>query len=216
MRTVAHLLGAPCRWANCVEVRRCTSAPSSIGARTQNIVRTVIATPDGFAVAEAEDEEEGLQELLDPQRDDRRQQRPLKRQMFWADFLATLRLDDPEQMLPTPSKAGHVVFRFGPQNGLCWLSAYRAASSNTVGVFLSATAGTIGERIMGLLACQAAALREELPGATIDFSGDRPVISQSYAVSDIDDPASRTEAIVWLQERTNAFINALRPRVRSA
>lgn len=185
-------------------------------ARTQNIVRTVVAAPGGFAVIALEAEEDGPQELLDPEREHKRQQRRVKRHQFWSEFLSSLHLDDPEQMVPSPSKAGHIIFRFGSQSGLCWLSAYRAASTNTVGVFLAASAGSIGERVMSFLTEHAEALREELPGATIDFTGDRPEISQRYVVRDLEDVALRSEAIAWLQERTNAFINALRPRVRSA
>ena len=185
-------------------------------ARTQNIVRTVVAAPEGYSVTDSEDEEEEPQELRDPERDDRRQQRREKRYQFWSEFLETLHLDDPEQMIPMPSKAGHIVFRFGSQSGLCRLAVYRAASSNSVGVFLTASPGSIGDRVMLLLAEQVDALREELPGATVDLQDQRLNVSQKKIVGDLDDPAVRTKAISWLQERTNAFINALRPRVRSA
>jgi len=92
---------------------------------------------------------------------------------------------------------------------------YRAAAKNKVGVSLTASAGSIGERVMRLLADQAEALRKELPGATIEFTGDKSNIFQNYNVGNLDDPSIRADAAAWLQERTNAFGNALRPRVRS-
>ena len=50
----------------------------------------------------------------------------------------------------------------------------------------------------------------------VDFSLDWPDISQQHAVRDLESSEARAEAIAWLQERTNAFVNALRPRIRSA
>ncbi|WP_426129890.1 hypothetical protein [Pararhizobium sp. PWRC1-1] len=184
-------------------------------ARTQNIVRTVVAAPDGYAVAEQDLDNEISELDVDPEADSMRQRRRAKRLAFWTDFLSTLRLDDPDQMIPAAPKAAHVVFRFGQQHGLCWLSVYRAAASNTVGVFLSFTPGTIGERVVQLLAESADEIRAELPSAAIHFDH-APPIHERDVLSDIDDPTSRSHAISWLQDRTNAFINALRPRIKSA
>lgn len=185
-------------------------------ARTQNIVRTVVAAPEGYSVTDREDDEEEQPDPLDPERDQRNELRRIERCQFWRDFLATLHLDDPEQMVPAASKAGHLVFRFQAQSGLCWLSVYRAASYNTVGLFLSFTKGSIGERVAWLLADQAEALKAELPEATIDFSGEKPQVWQRIRIPNFDEPSSRAAAIEWLQTRTNEFVNALRPRVRSA
>jgi hypothetical protein len=67
------------------------------------------------------------------------------------------------------------------------------------------------------LAAYADELADELgPDVTIDFDGDRPIIEQVFNVQDLEAPADRARTIAWLQERTNAFINALRPRIRSA
>jgi hypothetical protein len=70
---------------------------------------------------------------------------------------------------------------------------------------------------MRAIADQADEIRRELgAGAVVDFTLDRPNISQQHGVRDLESPEGRTESIIWLQERTNAFINALRPRIRSA
>lgn len=75
----------------------------------------------------------------------------------------------------------------------------------------------MGERASQALAPQAAELAAELgPEVDIDFSGERPVIAQEFVVQDLENPEDRERALSWLQERTNAFINALRPRIRSA
>lgn len=188
-------------------------------ARTHNIVRTVVAVPDGYAIDEA-DEDEGESGPPRPETQERREGRERRnaiRYDFWTEFLKGLQLDDPDQMPPSPARGGHVVFKFGAPNGSSWLTVYRDMRANAVGLFLSGHTASPGERAMRAIADQADAIREELgPGAIVDFSRDRPDISQQYAVHDLETPEDRAEAIQWLRERTNAFVNALRPRIRSA
>lgn len=186
-------------------------------ARTQNIVRTVISAPQGLNVVDGDDDyEETVAGPPDPIRLERRQLRRETRHQFWTDYLSGLRLDDPEQMSPSPSLGGHVVFKLGAPGGSSWITVYRDVRSNTVGLSLSSNVGSIGERASQLLAEDANQIHEELPGAIVDFSEARPNVSQTLVVDDLEDPDNRAEAITWLQDRTNAFVNALRPRIRSA
>lgn len=184
-------------------------------AKTQSVLRTVVEVPDGFAVRGNEDEE--AQELAEtPERSAGRKWRSAIRHAFWKDFLAGLRLDDPDQQRPPASMGGHVVFKFGAPGGSSWLTVYRDMRNNRVGLFLSSNVNSVGERAAQELATYATALAEELgPGATIDFTQDRPEIADELSVLDLEDPADRTRALEWLQDRTNAFVNALRPRIRS-
>ena len=182
-------------------------------ARTETIVRTVIAVPEGYTVEESDEEEE---EVETPERREGRDRRNAIRHAFWVDFLDGLRLDDPEQMPPSPALGGHVVFKFGAPGGSSWLTVYRDMRANTVGLFLSSNVNSVGARAARAIADQADAIRRELgSGAAVDFSPNRPNISQQHAVRDLESPEARAEAIAWLQERTNAFVNALRPRIRS-
>lgn len=187
-------------------------------ARTQTIARTVISVPDGMAVTDGEDEdgEEGFVPSDSPERNEARERRRHTRFSFWTEFLEGLRLDDPEQMLPTPSLGGHIVFKFGAPGGSSWITVYRDARYNAVGLALSSNVNSPGERASRLLADQAHEIAEELGGATVDFSKDRPDVSQRYVVRNLEDPSERGKALNWLRERTNAFINCLRPRIRSA
>lgn len=187
-------------------------------AKTQTIARTVISVPDGMAVMDGEDEdgEEGFVPTDSPERNEARERRRQTRFSFWTEFLEGLRLDDPEQMLPTPSLGGHVVFKLGAPGGSSWITVYRDARYNAVGLALSSNVNSPGERASRLLADQAHEIAEELGGATVDFSKDRPDVSQRYVVRNLDDPSERGKALNWLRERTNAFINCLRPRIRSA
>jgi hypothetical protein len=187
-------------------------------ARTQTILRTVIAIPDGMTLGDEEEdaEEPDFSSRETPEKSEYRAKRRALRLQFWTDFLLTLQLDDPEQMFPAPSLRGYLVFKFGAPNGSSWLTVYRDARTNTIGLFLSSHNNSIGERAARALEGQATDLAAELQGATVDFSKDRPDISDRRVIDNLDLPAGRETAIKWLQERTNSFINALRPRIRSA
>lgn len=187
-------------------------------ARTQSIVRTVVALPEGYSVADLEDTEGDLPGIPEsPERRKGRERRNAIRQAFWTDFLAGLRLDDPDQMRPAPSLGGHVAFKFGAPGGSSWLTVYRDVRANAVGLFLSSNVNSPGERASQLLASDEEAIKRELGrGAIVDFGEERPDISESYTVSDLESADGRASAIAWLQERTNSFVNALRPRIRSA
>lgn len=119
-------------------------------------------------------------------------------------------------MLPSPSLGGHVVFKLGAPGGSSWITVYRDVRYNAVGLTLSSNVNSPGERASRLLSDQADDISNELPGATVDFSGDRPDISQRLVLRDLNNAEDRQKALSWLRERTNAFVNCLRPRIRSA
>mgnify|MGYP001244533056 CR=1 FL=1 len=52
--------------------------------------------------------------------------------------------------------------------------------------------------------------------ATMTEKDGVPVIGDALRPGNLEDPAVRDRAYDWLTERTNTFINVLRPRVRSA
>lgn len=187
-------------------------------AKTQTITRTVVSLPDGMVVADADDEEgdSGFSPPETPERREARERRREVRHSFWTDFLEGLKLDDPEQMLPSPSLGGHVVFKLGAPGGSSWITVYRDVRFNAVGLILSSNVNSPGERASQLLSEQATEIARELPGATVDFTEDRPDISQRLVLRDLNDAGEREKAIGWLRERTNAFVNCLRPRIRSA
>ncbi|MDG4889987.1 MULTISPECIES: hypothetical protein [unclassified Mesorhizobium] len=149
-------------------------------AKTQTIVRSVIALPDGLALSEDE-EEESSGPVETSERRAGRERRNAIRQSFWQDFLSGLHLDDPDQMRPPPALGGHIVFKFGAPGGSSWLTVYRDMRANRVGLDLSSNRNSVGERASKALAPQAEELAAELgPGVTIDFAGDRPIIAQDY------------------------------------
>jgi hypothetical protein len=52
--------------------------------------------------------------------------------------------------------------------------------------------------------------------ARLEEKDGRPRITDSLRPGPLDQPEVRERAFRWLAERTNTFVNVLRPRVRSA
>ncbi len=182
--------------------------------RTTNIIRNIVAVPEGFALGEQSDLDNAASKAeLDPERailGDARFE-------FWKAFLDQLKLDDPEQPRPNPARQGYISVSMPAPNGSSWLTVYRDMLKNEVGVFLSSTRGTVGERASQAIVEEWDSVREELGGSarlSTDPYG-RQRIGDSASFGALDDSAIRQQAFVWLGERVNRFINILRPRVRS-
>lgn len=182
-------------------------------AHTQTITRTVVATPDGYAVQTAD--EAATEREIDPETaalGDTRQQ-------FWKEFLDLLetRLDDREQPFPRPPRQGYVSFMLPAPSGQCWLTVYREMKTNEVGLSLSSQRGGPGDFAMEAIADDWDEVGPLLGGtATLTEKDGRSRIADAWRPGPLDQPEVRARAFEWLAERTNTFINVLRPRVRSA
>lgn len=175
-------------------------------ARTHVIRREVVAIPDGYRLVDQE--AQGDSPEPDPT--------ATERTRFWQDFLADLELDDSEQALPRPSKLGYLAFMLPAPGGSSWITVYRDMMRDRVGLFLSCSRDSVGHAALKRLAEELDDLRKELgEGIHIRNDGPRPLIEESRQFAPLGAEAQRTQAIVWLRERTNAFVNAFRPRVRS-
>ncbi len=180
-------------------------------ARTALLTRQVVALPEGLALATVEDEVEKTQDPAgrNPNGDEQ--------QAFWSAFLATLKLDDPEQPIPNPARQGYITFSLPAQAGSSWLTVYRDLRRNEVGLFLSSSRNSPGEFAMQTIVADAAEVCRELGGAAqVQPERERPTIGERFVVRSLLDPADRVCAFAWLAERVNTFVNVMRPRVRSA
>ncbi len=176
-------------------------------ARTQLVTRTVVAVPEGQTVV---DDTEAAQ-TADEDRD------PLSRVSFWSDFVRGLKLDDPEQPMPRAGRQGYVTLSMPPSGGHCWLVSYRSEPNWEVGVYLSFTRESPGARAVARIVEDWASIAPELGGAArveTDRNG-RQLISDSIRTGPWTTPAERERALQWLRERTNDFVNVLRPRLKS-
>ncbi|MDP1598726.1 hypothetical protein [Phenylobacterium sp.] len=179
-------------------------------AHTHVITRNVVALPDGHTllaedaetVAEIDSETAALGDA---------------RQQFWTEFIQHLRLDDPEQSIPRAPRQGYVTFALPAPAGTCWLTVYREMRNNEVGLFLSSQRDTAGEYAAKVIAEDWEAVGPLL-GATAKCTqkDGRPRIIDTFRAGPLDQQANRDAAFAWLAERTNTFVNVLRPRVRSA
>lgn len=179
-------------------------------ARTHVVTRTVVAVPDGLQVLDDDDVQQAADDGLDDIGADRLR--------FWTEFAEGLTLDDPDQPRPKVSKQGYVWIAMPVPNGSCWLTAYRSLRTSKVGIFLSFTRNTLGERLVRRVVEDWTVVRAEL-GGTVTCLPDkysRSLIADEFAVKSLSDPADRARAIHWLQSRTNDFVNTLRPRIKSA
>jgi len=176
-------------------------------ARVTVIKRNVVALPDGYALDEAEDPAGAAE--IDPEREAARR--------FWEDFLAVLKLDDPEQQIPRPARQGQLSFMLPAQSGSSWLTVYRNMRRGEVGVTLSSHRDTPGDNARQAIVDEWDAVKDQLGGTAkvIEENGRSP-IRDSHIFGGLDQPEVRKKAFAWLAERVNTFVNVLRPRVRSA
>jgi hypothetical protein len=82
---------------------------------------------------------------------------------------------------------------------------------------LSSYRNSPGEFAMQAVADDWQAVKEELNGsAKLTERDGRPCIIDSYNPGSLENVEIRRRAFSWLHERTNTFVNVMRPRVRSA
>lgn len=176
-------------------------------ARTTLINRSVVTVPEGHRLVEESESAEETPEDSDP----------AGRVMFWRDFVAGLTLDDPEQPMPKAGRQGYVTTGMPVPGGNAWLVIYRNEPSFEVGVYLSFSRESIGARVNDLLLEEWDEIREELggtPSASEDKSG-RRLIQDSFRTGSWSIPEERMKAFEWLRDRTNTFVNVLRPRIKA-
>jgi hypothetical protein len=179
-------------------------------ARTHQITRTVVAAPEGMSVVDTEGADApGVEAQLDELTSDR--------VGFWTEFVANLQLDDPEQPKPKVSKQGFVWVSMPVASGSVWITVFRNIREGRVGLFLSYTRGSLGERVVRRVVEDWDGIREELGGTVTLFEDNlgRPLIHDELVVGPFGEGENRDRALSWLRRRLNDFINVLRPRVRA-
>lgn len=180
-------------------------------ARATIITRNVVALPDGYALDEVEDSAGATE--IDPDRSASAE----AAQGFWAEFLAGLKLDDPEQPIPSPARQGYLGFMLPAQSGSSWLTVYRNMRRGEVGVSLSSHRDTAGDYARQAIVDEWDAVKDQLGGtAKVVEENGRSLIRDSHIFGGLDQPEVRKKAFAWLAERVNTFVNVMRPRVRSA
>ena len=175
--------------------------------RTHIIERTVVSVPEGYTVQQPG-------ESIDDDGDDELD--PTSRIRFWRAFLAGLVLDDPDQAPPKPSRQGYCLLPLPVPGGTAWLTVYRNEARNKVGVYLSYTRDSFGARLVDRLLESWPDIQRELGhGAVLETDKlGRRIISEDFVTKSWAQESEREKAFVWLRERTNAFVNVLRQRIK--
>lgn len=180
-------------------------------ARTELIARTVVHLPEGMGVRE-ENAPDGA-EAESPS-----DELAADRVRFWSEMLEGLSLDDPDQQMPKVTRQGYVYFYMPAPSSTCWLTVYRNIRDRSVGVFLSYTRNSIGERAVRRL------VEDEWPeiqrrlGGTVELKQDklgRQLIQDEKRFQDISTEGGRERAIDWLRARSNDFVTEFRPRIKA-
>ena len=175
-------------------------------ARTTMITRHVIAIPDGHAIQDEEDDAANAD----------RQSLSTEQQMFWSEFLSDLSLDDPEQPIPKAAKLGYLSFMLPAPQGSCWINVWRDITKGRVGLTLSYSSGYVGEGAVKSLMADLQAIQDQLGGdVQVSNIGGKEKIYEEQIVGDLHDATVRAEAFEWLRQRLDAWVNVLRPRIRS-
>jgi hypothetical protein len=136
--------------------------------------------------------------------------------MFWRDFVAGLRFDDPEQPKPNAGKQGYVTSSMPVPGGNAWLVSYRSELHHEVGVYLSYARESVGAIINDELLMESDEILLELGGTAQIFTdrNGRTLFSDAFRTGPWSIEEERQRAFVWLRERTNNFVNCFRPRIK--
>ncbi|MEC7765111.1 MAG: hypothetical protein VX874_24610 [Pseudomonadota bacterium] len=175
-----------------VEVRRVVELPAGLGLEDKTQAEDQI-DPDTLALG-----------------DDRAQ--------FWREFLAVLDLDDPDQPIPRAPRQGFIAFVLPAPGATAWINVYRNITKGNVGLSLAYTRDTTGSQAVEALMREVG--DDFIPdlGGTAARSNTKafgPPVDERH-FGDLSDAVTRAEALEWLADRTNTFINVLRPAIRSA
>lgn len=181
-------------------------------ARTQSLLRTVVAVPEGMVVADDSQAVEAGSEPAD-----------LERKQFWTEFTRGFALDDPDQRMANVTNTGAIYFPLPSPAGSAWLTVFRDVSKFEVGLFLSYTRGSEGERVVQRILEDWDNVKSELGGTAhiyVDTGRKSPgtprsLIQDTFRTGNWTDEAEKQRAFVWLRQRTNDFLNVLRPRLRA-
>jgi hypothetical protein len=160
-------------------------------ARTNVVVRNVLALPEGYGLENANSGDAG-----DAEADPDRAALTDAQQKFWGEFLKVLKLDDPEQPVPKPARQGFLGFSMPAPQGSSWLTVYRDLQKKEVGVFLSAHRNTPGDYAMRAIADDWESVKTALGGTAYRTENKygQPRVIDAFKTGPLDQPDARRAA----------------------
>jgi hypothetical protein len=178
-------------------------------AQSVIIDRRVVSLPEGAVLVEAGDaqtDDDVAEELTDSNR---------FYQRFWQEFTQQLKLDDPGQPIPKSTKIGNLYFTMPPSGGVSWVGLFFSKRNRSVGVYLTFTKGTFGDRAYAELYADRTAIEDEM-GRELDWESvdGKHVIAIRREFDDIWASTNREAIKTFLAETANRFVNVFRPRLK--
>lgn len=159
-----------------------------------------------------EDESAAVQEELDPVEARVRQWQAA----FWADYLQRLTLDDKKQPVPQkPPRDTNLYLPQPPSGGTCWISPWASKWTNRGGIYISwLKQYPHAKEIYEALVAQREEIEREV-GMKLEWSAqnDKFRIGMTKAFGDLEKPACREEALRFLNDVSNRFVNTFRHRL---
>lgn len=131
---------------------------------------------------------------------------------FWTEFLRELRLDDPRQEIPYPSRLGHIYFKLGGASA--WITAHLSRQQREIGVSLTFTRGPNGDRLYQALEADRELVETDL-GVPVEWISNegKHTVTTSTRFPDLRAAVYRDSMKTWLANRINRFVNAFGPRL---
>jgi hypothetical protein len=183
-------------------------------ARTLIVNRTVVdLARSELAIVDQEDEDEQASE---PKAEAKEREQWMK--SFWSELLSTLHLDDADQPLANPLTQSNIFFGL-PTKGQMWITCYFSAKERGIGVFLGMSKSSqIAIEIGHRLEAERETINAEFGEIAVRWSRSaegKVQITAFKGYADLHNPSVREEQLAWFRETINAFVNTLRPRVRT-
>jgi len=188
----------------------------SVPAKTETIVKTVILSPDGAPISFDDDEEIQNSEGTTSRVSDEVKAANRK---FWDQFIERSSFEHPDQSQPRRGGSNWAKIDFPYPYG--WITAYRGATNNRLGVFASVSDGN-AEKARDFFFAREALLKEQLgEEIKLEFNTEQKdwgngffIAATKYDIEDIYDDASIEAQLSWLSETLNNFVNSLLPLCR--
>jgi hypothetical protein len=178
-------------------------------ARTEIINRSIVILREGRLELAKETIADAQENLETEENDIQKWNRT-----FFGEFVAGLKLDDPDQMLPKPTGFPNVGFPLPPDGSQVGIVAV-VKSSTIAEVYFRMHAGNLAERLSSELRLEQAGIEEEL-AIPVSFAPDKHdnfSASSRQLFSDVRDPANRDAIKAFLSDAVNRYVNVFKPRL---
>ena len=180
--------------------------------KTIEIPKLIVEIPTGFVISrEFEISNTGINETVSSSPEWENEKNFYSK--FWQELINEMIFDDPGQPLPKVSKTQN-LYLFPGETKKVWVSAYFMKSQKRVGVYFRAQNDSEGNEILNNLEEYKDDIRNELGDEAIWNWEESGAIGVRKYCEDVFAEKNRHELKEFYKYWINAFVNAIRPRLR--